>query len=93
MSFNDRTRQLDLALNKASGEGESCFTTTYWIIAAIVPVVIAVVLYLWKPSWIMNEDDLAGKTVDLKKLALWTIIPSAVIWGGMYGYSVYSCSS
>lgn len=51
------------------------YTMYIFIVGLVIPFIIAGILYLIKPSFIMDEG-----TVDRKKLILWTIPITIVAW-------------
>ena len=62
------------------------------IIGSIVPVVIFITLFFWKPKFVREYDsDLEEYTEerDTKKIFSYTLIISLVVWVGLYVFSMY----
>lgn len=79
---------------KSGKGGESMSTMT--IVGIVVPFIIAIGLYFASPSWIQSQDEEdknAKPELSYKKLAMWTVIFTLVIWGCMYGFTYTSMYS
>jgi heme/copper-type cytochrome/quinol oxidase subunit 2 len=91
-SYREKIKQLEGELNKAqTALNTDSFLSPTVIIAIIIPIVIGLVLYFMSPKWVMTKDEKTGKSTEsYGKVALYTLIISAVLWGCLYGYTVYA---
>ena len=83
-SYREKVQQLQGELRKAEGilGSEKCIPTMA-IAAAVAPVLIFLVLFFLSPSFVQRKEG--SKYVRcLKKVFMWTVILTLVIWGGMY---------
>ena len=61
----------------------------YYIAAAVVPVLIAGVLYTMQPKFVSKKCK-GGKTkLVVSKLIKWTVGITILLWMGLYGYMRY----
>ena len=88
--FRDKVAQLTAELDAAKKTlaSENC-TPTIVIIGAVVPIVVFLGLYFGSPGFVMVEEE--GKEVrSLKKVFMWLVIITLTVWGGLFGYHMYS---
>lgn len=83
----DIQAQLDKIGQKASSK-EKCIPTMM-IAGVIAPLLIFIVLFFLKPSFVQKKN---GKRYerDNTKVFYWTVIVTAVVWLGMYMYTYCS---
>jgi hypothetical protein len=87
-SFSEKIRKIENAVKTvgSSVSAESCFPMLY-VIAACIPVIVALVLYFVAPSFVKDEDS--DVNASIAKLLLWTGIFTGILWGGLYAYNSY----
>ena len=89
-NFREKVQQLQAELEKAKAalSSETCTPLTT-IIAVVTPVVIFLALFFVTPSFVTVDDE--GKPVrNIKKVFMWTVGLTLVVWAGLYGYTRYT---
>jgi hypothetical protein len=87
--YRDKVQKLTLELKNAQDVMASeSYMSTSMIIAAITPIVVFLALYFIDFKYLQKEEG--GVSVrDVKKIFLVTALISALVWGGIYGYTKY----
>jgi hypothetical protein len=88
--FREKVKQLESELAKAQTSCAASSSISGTIILAVAaPIVAFLALYIIKPSFVEEEDN--GKTErSLKKVLMWATAITLVVWGCIYGYSMYT---
>jgi len=87
--YREKIAHLRNELNKAEGllGSEKCIPTMT-IAAVVVPVLIFLVLFFLSPRFVQRKEG--SKYIRcLKKVFLWTVILSIILWVTMYLYTYY----
>lgn len=79
--MSDLDEQLENWTKMVGGES-GCFPT-FLVIGALVPIVLFLALYFMQPSFVQTKDD-DGFARSNKKVVMWTIGATLLIWAGMY---------
>lgn len=70
-----------------------CIKTIY-IIAAAIPVILAIILWLAKPSFVMKaREDTNEMVVHWASLGKWVLIVTLLAWLGLFLYQNYMGAS
>ena len=87
-NFAERIAGLEALLNeteKQVSSEERCMPTMV-IAGAVVPLVILLLLFFIKPSFVTRKEG-KRKIRDGKKIAAYTAVATLVIWAAMYFFS------
>jgi hypothetical protein len=89
--FSRRVAQLQECLDKECGNAgtKSKCVPTMLITGAVVPIVLWALLYFIQPRFVQKHDEDGHSERDTKKVFMYTVILTALVWAAMYGYSVY----
>jgi|688.fasta_scaffold26078_2 heme/copper-type cytochrome/quinol oxidase subunit 2 len=69
---------------KASVDGkEKCFPTLL-AVGIVIPIVIWILFYFIKPSFVQKKTDSGTYQRDMKKVFLWTFIITLILWVCLY---------
>ena len=87
--FKQKVASLSQELSSAgcSKEGEKCTYTTI-VIAVVIPLIMFLILFFIQPGLVQSKDG-NKKVKSNTKVFVWTLLFSALAWGGLYGYTYY----
>lgn len=83
-TVQDRVDELRKKLQGILGEKEWC--TTPVMVAAALPFLVGILMYLIKPAAVVAADG----AISWSAFLLWTLGVSAVGWAGIAGYSYFT---
>lgn len=97
MSASNISTPVELPVDKVTSRSifdrlnfRQCLDTKY-IVAVVIPLAIAVILYLVKPKFILTHDTDNDKLrVAWKSLLKWTVILTLIAYAGGYLYTRYN---
>ena len=82
--FKERLGKLQSELKSCvASSGTSCVPTLL-VIGSVVPVVVWFAFYFIKPSFITYTDSSGEDVICPKKISLWVIGVTIVLWAGLY---------
>lgn len=89
--YRDKVNRLEKELKNSQGSSDDwgMGINANTIIAVVIPVAIAALLWMISPGFVETEDDSGAEVLSYGKLALWTGVFSAAGWGLQYGYNTY----
>lgn len=93
-TFEQKVRALSDEIERTSAKlrgGEGCTSVAY-IGFLVAPILVIAVLYLLKPKIVMTEDEHGATVISKRKMAIWTVLLTLALWGGIYGYIYYTGS-
>jgi ABC-type arginine transport system permease subunit len=82
MSFSERIDELEKQYGLS--QQKKC-VPTYVIVGIVIPLLIFIVLYFFKPSFTLKEEN-GEKVRNTKRIFLSVFISTLVAWGLMYAY-------
>ena len=82
MSFNDRIKELEKSVG--IGGTETCLPT-HLIVGIAIPLVLFLILYFFKFSFVMKEEN-GEKVRNTKKIFIWVTVITLLSWGLIYFY-------
>jgi len=83
--INDLQSEIDKLSNDVTGKTAS---NRIWLISLATPFVIALVLWLWSPSFVMKTKGTVR--FDKIRLMIYTILFSMIVWSCLGVYVYYS---
>lgn len=88
------TKNFDMVTNTNNNTNQNCFnkfTFKIWYIYIAIPIILMLVLFIWKPKYIKNsyiDDDGNEKyKINWNKYFMWILILSALIIIPLFGYN------
>lgn len=57
------------------------------VTAMVAPMILFTLLYMLKPSFVTSEDAKGTRVRDKKKVFLWTLGVTLLLWGALYLYA------
>lgn len=91
MDYRSKVKQLEneLAKVKFTPENETC-VSNIWLVGAGAPVVIFLIIYFLNPSFVNSKNEKGQEEQSITKVIIWTTVFSLLVWGGLYGYNLYT---
>lgn len=91
ISLDRKIENLEKKIKDYESEGESGLDYSKYlnvplIIGAATPLLLAGILALAKPKFVMRKEN-DKDVLDYKKLIQWTLVVSIIVWIGLYFYS------
>jgi hypothetical protein len=86
VEFSRRVEELEKCISGCDKNKSARCIPTMLIMAALVPVVVWVLLFLVQPRFVQKKEG--SKSVrDNKRVFYWTLLFTGLVWIAMYGYA------
>lgn len=88
--FSQRVADLQARIDNASAKyAKSKCMPTALLIGLAVPIIVGLVLYIFKFKFVSKKDEAGDMVRDTKKIFIYTLVITAVAWAILYGVVQY----